>query len=172
MDSEAGPPTSSFCPFPQSRSRDRGGRRTMTRSDGLRSDESYGSANARLHAHIISSSIRYRHSANESTKNPRMGMALAVQTSIRGRTRTSRAPGPSEGFGTEDGWVILPGMSWNHEEPPLEEEAANGPIPAPETALRNAQPPVNHEARKRGSLHPFLEPFLPLNQTIARRPPP
>ena len=91
----------------QSRSRNRGGRRAMTRSDRWQSDESYGSVNARLHVHIISSSIRYRKSANESKKNPRMGKALMLQISIRGRTRISRTRGPSEGSGTKDGVYCL-----------------------------------------------------------------
>jgi hypothetical protein len=100
-------PHLSFFPFPQSRSRNRGGRRAMTKSDGLQSGESYGSVNVRLHVHIISSSIRYQKSANESKKNPRMGKALMLQTSIRGHTRMSRTPGPSEGFGTKDGVYCL-----------------------------------------------------------------
>ena len=56
-------------------------------------------------------------------------------------------------------WGILPGMSWKHEEP-LEEEAADGPIPVSEIALRNAQPPVNHEAAN-GLFAPLFGP-LPL----------
>ena len=48
-------------------------------------------------------------------------------------------------------------MSWKHEEP-LEEEGAGGPIPISETALRNAQPSVIHEA---GNV-PFAPLFGPL----------
>jgi hypothetical protein len=79
----------------------------MTRSDGLQSGESYGSVNARPLVHIISSSIRYRRSVKESKKNSRIGKALMLPTSIRGRTRMLRTPGLSEGFGTEDGVYCL-----------------------------------------------------------------
>ena len=94
-------------PFPQSRSRNRGSRRAMMKSDGLQSGKSYGSVNVRLHVHIIISSIRYRRSANESKTNPRMEMALALQTSIQRPTKMSKTPGPSEGFGTKDGVYCL-----------------------------------------------------------------
>src|SRR5579862_3859207 len=96
--SEAGlsPPIFSF---PKSPSQNRGSRRATTKSDGLQSGESYGSVSVRFHVHIISSSTRYRRSVKESKKNPRMGKALMLQTSIRGRTRMSRTPGPSEEFG-------------------------------------------------------------------------
>ncbi|KAH8588286.1 hypothetical protein B0O99DRAFT_677560 [Bisporella sp. PMI_857] len=58
------------------------------------------------------------------------------------------------------GWGILPGMSWKHEEP-LEEEAADGLIPVSGTALRNAQPSVNHEAAN-GFFAPLFEPLPPV----------
>ncbi|PGH26699.1 hypothetical protein AJ80_01645 [Polytolypa hystricis UAMH7299] len=89
------------------RSRNRDGQRAMTRSDRLQSDESYGSVNVRPLVHIISSSTRYRRSANEFKKNPRIWKALMLPTSIRVRTRMSRTPGPSEGSGTEDGVYCL-----------------------------------------------------------------
>jgi hypothetical protein len=67
-----------FFPFPQrSRIRNQDGQRAMKKSEELRSGESYGSVNVRPHVHIISSSIRYRKSANESKTNPQAGKALA-----------------------------------------------------------------------------------------------
>jgi hypothetical protein len=57
-------------------------------------------------------------------------------------------------------WGILPGISWKHEEP-LEEESADGPIPVSETALRNAQSPVNHEAAN-GLFAPLFGPLPPV----------
>jgi hypothetical protein len=51
-------------------------------------------------------------------------------------------------------------MSWKHKEP-LKEEATDGPIPVSETALRNAQPPVNHEAAN-GLFAPLFEPLPPV----------
>lgn len=42
-------------------------------------------------------------------------------------------------------WVILPGMSWKHEEP-LEEDAVDDPIPVSDTAPRNVQPNGNEVA--------------------------
>lgn len=51
-------------------------------------------------------------------------------------------------------------MSWKHEEP-LEEEAADGPIPVSETALRNTQPPVNHKAAN-GLFAPLFAPLPPV----------
>jgi hypothetical protein len=85
------------------RSRNRDGRRAMTRGGRLRSDEPYGNGNVRPYVRIISSSIRYRRSANEPKTNQPMGKALTLPTSTRGHTKTSRTPGQSEGFGTEDG---------------------------------------------------------------------
>ena len=58
------------------------------------------------------------------------------------------------------GWGILPGMSWKHEEA-LEEEAADGPIPVSETALKNGQPPVNHEAANE-LFAPLFGPLSPV----------
>ncbi len=92
-----------FSPICQIHGRNRGGRRAIKTSGRLQSGEPYGSVNVRLHVHIISSSIRYRRSGKESKKDPRMGKALILPTSIRERTRMSRTPGPSEGFGTQDG---------------------------------------------------------------------
>jgi hypothetical protein len=89
------------------RSRNRDGRRAMTRSGGLRSDESYGSGNVKPHVHIISSFIRYRRSASESKMNPPMGKVLTLPTSTRGCTKMSRTPGQSEGFGIGDGAYYL-----------------------------------------------------------------
>jgi hypothetical protein len=43
----------------------------------------------------------------ESKKNPRIGKALILPTSIQGYTRISRILGPSKGFGTEDGVYYL-----------------------------------------------------------------
>ncbi|TVY92751.1 hypothetical protein LAWI1_G002077 [Lachnellula willkommii] len=51
-------------------------------------------------------------------------------------------------------------MSWKHEEP-LEEEAADSPIPVSETTLRNAQPPVNHKAAN-GLFAPLFGPLPPI----------
>ena len=96
-----------FFLFPQSCSRNRGSQRAMTKSDELQSGQLYGSVNVRLHVHIISSFTRYRRSVKESKTNPRMGKALVLSTLIRWRMRMSRTPGPSEGFGTEDGVYYL-----------------------------------------------------------------
>jgi hypothetical protein len=57
-------------------------------------------------------------------------------------------------------WGILPGMSWKHEEP-LEEEVADGPIAVSRNALRNAQPPINHEAANR-NFAPLFGPLSPV----------
>jgi hypothetical protein len=134
----------------------------MRRSDGLQSDESYGSVNARPLVHIISSSIRYRKIVNESKKNPRMGKALTLPTSIRGHTRMSRTSGPSVGFGTEDGVYCLEchgSMKSLLRRKPLTvlllfERTRSG------TAIMK---------REEYLLHIFLGLLLPLNQIIARR---
>jgi hypothetical protein len=55
-------------------------------------------------------------------------------------------------------------MSWKHEEPLEEEGAADGPIPVSETALRHAQPPVNHEAAN-GLFAPLFGPLPPIESS-------
>jgi hypothetical protein len=65
------------------------------------------SVNARPLVYIISLSIRYRKIVNESKKNPQMGKALTLPTSIRGHTRMLRTFRLSVGFRTEDGVYCL-----------------------------------------------------------------
>ena len=50
-------------------------------------------------------------------------------------------------------WGILPGMSWKHEEP-LEEEAADGPVPVPANPLVNG----SHEAGEAPAIRIFGSP--------------
>jgi hypothetical protein len=130
--------------------------------------KSYGSMNVKLHVHIISSSIRCRKSANESKKNPRMGKVLTLPTLIRGRTRLSRTPGPSEGFRKQDRVYCLEYRgsmkSLLRRKPPMV------PFLFPRLRLGMHNHPSTMKPQT-GFLHPFLDPFLPLNQTIARRPP-
>jgi hypothetical protein len=50
-------------------------------------------------------------------------------------------------------------MSWKHKEP-LEEEAADGPIPVSKTVFRNIQPPVHKAAN--GLFAPLFGPLSPV----------
>lgn len=84
------------------RSRNRGGRRAMSRSGELRSDESYESVNARPHVRIISSFIKYRRSANEFKTNLLIRKTLTSLTLTQERTRMLRISELSEEFKMQD----------------------------------------------------------------------
>lgn len=90
-------PSSGF--FGATRQVNRDSQRATPRSDGLRSGKLYGSVNVRALVYTTSVSTKYQWNVNESKLNPRVEKMLMPLISIHERTRMSRTPGPSEGFG-------------------------------------------------------------------------